>query len=145
VLSPTLLAQAKTASTFGDALRMLGPAYVARNDATHTIRWHFGDGSTLTPWPQGGETLSDAVSIYPNPACKKSSVSCTDLILGRRVSTAEYQYQDSPYKDEGTPQDVTVSSPYPTETLKEQNPNTGATVAGTLGQAATVRATNTLA
>jgi hypothetical protein len=94
-LSPALLAQVRTASNLGDALRTLGPAYASPNDPLRIPRWHFSDGTTLTLWPRGGETLADAVSVYPHPNCNMPAYACKDLVLGREKRDRQTGGNDS--------------------------------------------------
>jgi hypothetical protein len=38
----------------------------------------------LTLWPQGGEALTDSVSVTPRPDCGVPSEQCKDLVLNRK-------------------------------------------------------------
>jgi hypothetical protein len=87
-LSPVLIDQAKTVTTLGDALRILGPAYVTPGDSMHIAHWHFQNGAMVTLWPQGGEALADPVSLRPRPDCGVPANQCMDLILDRKKGTA---------------------------------------------------------
>lgn len=86
--SPDLIDEARTMKNLGDALRVLGPAYVAANDPMQLAVWNFSNGETLILWPRGGERLSDAVHIFPNPNCRMHARECKELVLGRQVRTA---------------------------------------------------------
>jgi len=88
-LSPELLDQVRNVTTLGDALKILGPAYAAPDDNLHIAHWHFQNGTMLTLWPQGGETLNDTVSVYPRPDCGVPASQCNDLVLGRKPGAAQ--------------------------------------------------------
>ena len=82
-LSPALLEQAKSVSTLGDALRILGPAYIAPDDRLRFTHWRFQNGFKLTLWPQGGEALNDTIVIFPRADCGVSASVCKDLMMAR--------------------------------------------------------------
>ena len=88
-LSPALLDPIKKVTTLADALRILGPAYIAPDDKLHIPHWHFQNGMMLTLWPQGGETLDDTVSVTPRPDCGVPAAQCTDLVLNRTPSMTQ--------------------------------------------------------
>lgn len=88
-LSPDMLNQVRNVATLGDALKILGPAYVAPDDNLHIAHWHFQDGSMLTLWPQGGEALNDTVSVSPRPDCGVPASQCNDLVLNRKSGTTQ--------------------------------------------------------
>lgn len=90
-LSPGLLDQVRGVSTLGDALRILGPAYVAADDNLHIYHWNFQDGQMLTLWPQGGEGLTDTVSVSPRPDCGVSANECKDLVLNRKAGKQQHK------------------------------------------------------
>jgi hypothetical protein len=90
-LSPALIAQVKSTANLGDALRVLGPAYMAAGDSYGVARWYFSDNTTLTLWPQGGETVSDVVTVHPHPNCGTNFKDCKVLVLSREPFSADYQ------------------------------------------------------
>jgi hypothetical protein len=92
-LSLNLLDQARNVTTLGDALKILGPAYVASDDNLHIAHWNFQDGTMLTLWPQGGEALNDSVSISPRPDCGVAPNDCNDLVLNRKAGGAKQQHK----------------------------------------------------
>jgi hypothetical protein len=91
-LSPGLLDQVRGVSTLADALRILGPAYVAADDNLHIYHWNFQDGQMLTLWPQGGEGLTDTVSVSPRPDCGVSANECKDLVLNCKAGKQQHKH-----------------------------------------------------